>query len=131
MASRSHTFSEIEPEFGVGDAVHTPIFIGHVGQHGAAEFAVFLAQGKSGEIAGKRFNVVEVVLCVFAEVIAGEFTGGPCFIKRVAEKIIFCDTGVKLLEEFLGRHSVSWRIGTLYEGGWGGDNCAEMWKSAP
>src|SRR5579862_7824159 len=115
ITRRSHAFGEVEPKVGMWRRFLTlPVrtfLVTHIRQHGAAKFAVLKTKPEGSEIRGKCFYVVIIVLGVFTEIFTRESSGGPGFVKGMAEQLKFGDAGIQLLEKLGGRHTLLVRLG--------------------
>jgi hypothetical protein len=112
IAAGSHTLSEVKPQFRVrhslaASRIFGALFVAHVRQHGVAQLARFQAHPKSREIGRKCFDMVIVVLRVLTQILTCQLSRRPCFIKRMAKKVVFSDAGVEFLEESGGFHNFS------------------------
>jgi len=56
------------------------------------------------QISRKRVDVLVVVLRILAKILAGQFPGGPGFVKRMAEQIIFTNAIIETREKVLCGH---------------------------
>ena len=78
------------------------LFVAHVGQYRAPQFAILQPQPKRRQIRRKRFHVMVVVLRILAQIVARQLSCRPCLVKRVAKQVIFRDARVQLLKKFSG-----------------------------
>ena len=84
------------------------LFVAHVGQHRAAQFAIFQAQSQRRQIRRKRLHMMVVILRILAQIVARQLPRRPRLVERMAEQVIFGDARVQLLEEFSVFMTLSW-----------------------
>ena len=66
-------------------------FVTHVGEHRSAQFAFFQAKCERGQITGKGFHVMVVVLRILAQIVARQVARRPRPVKRMVKQVVFRD----------------------------------------
>jgi len=115
-----------------GIAAGSALFVRHIGQDGAAQFAFIFAKRQFSQIARERFDMVVVLARVLAQIVARELARSPRFVKRMAQQIVLRYRCLELLEEMSAiHHGLLVRVGTHhYKGASAGRQVIEITGNA-
>ena len=74
--------------FRLAEGIFATLFIGHVGENGAAQLTFLQPDTELRQITRKRVHVRVIILGVGAQIVAGQLARRPGFVERMTEQIV-------------------------------------------
>src|ERR1039458_8034030 len=108
-------YDKVEPQFELrtfrlAEGIFAALFIGHVGEHGAAQLPFFQPDAELSQVARECIHVRVIILGVFTQIVASQLARRPGFVKRMTEQVILMNAFFEQRQKCLNFHDY---LGTL------------------